>query len=169
VSRRGRADGGVRSTVGAAARSEWPLTCGLASPCRFDLQLDFLEAVSGCSKEINIDRLAACTVRARSTMHTHTGSAHTLTLLPRPPGFRLPSADLRRLRGQERHGAQHLPAVQRLGAEHAGRPHPARGLQPDLHLPALRRHGASVRALREVRRQRARPGIQADLAQGPPW
>jgi hypothetical protein len=31
-------------------------------PNRFDLQLDFMEAVFGCSKEIDVDRMAACTV-----------------------------------------------------------------------------------------------------------
>ena len=31
--------------------------------CRYDLQLDFLEAVFGTSKEIEVDRLASCTVR----------------------------------------------------------------------------------------------------------
>lgn len=29
---------------------------------RHDLQLDFLEAVFGCSKEMDVERLAACTV-----------------------------------------------------------------------------------------------------------
>lgn len=31
--------------------------------CRYELQLDFMEAVFGCSKELEVDRLAACTVR----------------------------------------------------------------------------------------------------------
>lgn len=36
--------------------------CRISLPCRYDLQLDFLEAVFGCSREIDVDRLAACTV-----------------------------------------------------------------------------------------------------------
>jgi len=35
-----------------------------SSRCRYELQLDFLEAVFGCSREIDLDRLAACTVGA---------------------------------------------------------------------------------------------------------
>ncbi len=34
-------------------------------PHRHDLQLEFLDAVFGCTKEIEVDRLATCTVRHR--------------------------------------------------------------------------------------------------------
>jgi len=37
--------------------------------CRYDLQLDFLEAVFGAAKEIDVDRLASCSVSAAAA-HT---------------------------------------------------------------------------------------------------
>ena len=121
----------------------------------------------GCSKELDVDRLAGCTVRLVSR-YWLTGCAwchQNYATEPYLSPYPLPT-DLRQQWRQEWHDTQHVPTVPRNRPVCAGRAHAARRLPAGLIVPPLRGCRPSLCTLRKVWRGRAHSREQAHLAQG---